>query len=149
MSNENKNTAMAERVEAAKKKIIAEREEMKKGAVKLTAKLLKGIKYEEDFPVKLVDGTRGLLTIRPLAEEEMITIFDQLGGERMQNMGSSDGLSLEDYEFFWAVVSISSGMDTKLIRSTFAMGESAVVGQRILEISGMVDGASDQVETFP
>ena len=150
MSNEeNKNTAMAERVEAAKRKIIAEREEMKKGAVKLTAKLLKGIRYNEDFPVKLIDGTRGLLSIRPLAEEEMVTIFDRLGVDRVSNMGKGDGLSLDDYEFFWTVVAVSSGIDIDLIKQTFSMGESAAAGQRILEISGMVESAPDEVERFP
>lgn len=146
--SDNKNTEMAKRVEQAKKKILQEREDMKKGAIKLTAKLLKGIKYEEEFPVKLVNGQIGLITIRPLAEEEMITIFDDLGLDRVSNMGQGSGLSLEDYEFFWSVVAASSGFDKKIIKTTFAMGESAAVGQRILEISGMIETAPDEVEKF-
>jgi hypothetical protein len=149
LTQKEKDIAMAKRVEEAKTKIIADREAMKKGAVKITAKLLKGVSYTEQFPVRLVNGTVGLITIRPLAEEEMITVFDQLGVERMQNMGGSDGLSLDDYEFFWTIVSIASKLDKKLIKQTFAMGESAAAGQRILEISGMIDSAGTDVERFP
>ena len=150
MSNEkNKNTAMAERVEAAKNKVIAEREAMKKGAIKITAKLLKGIIYEEDFPIKLVNGDVGLITLRPLAEEEMVQIFEQLGTERIEKMGKSNSLTIEDYEFFWAIVAVSTGLDKNLIKKTFAMGESAVAGQRIMELSGMVESSGTDVERFP
>ena len=140
---------MENRVEAARRSIVAEREEMKKNAPKLTKKLLQGVEYEEDFPVKLANGDVGLLTIRAMAEGELVSVFSDMGLERLGNLGQNTELSVEDYDFFWSVVSASSGLPKELIKRTFAMGESSIVGQRILEISVFGANSGEQVEKFP
>lgn len=149
ISDEEKRLAALKRVEDARNKIQAEREEMKKGATKISAQMLKGITYEEEYPVKLIGGSVGLLTIRPLAEGEIIQIFSEIGIDRLNKMGTSDQLKVEDYEFFWSVVSASSGIPRDLIKKTFAVGESSIVGQHILEMSGFGANAGDKIERFP
>lgn len=143
-----KNKAMAQRVEEARLKIIAEREEKRAGAVKITAQLLKGIDYEEEVVVRLVNGQYGLLTIKPLAEGKIIELFAELGINRLENLGQSGKLSLEDYDFFWSIVALSSKIDKELLKSTFAVGESSIVAQRVLKISGFTEGTSEEVESF-
>lgn len=150
MSEENKNEriqAIEERVKYAEKKIRADREEMKKKAVTISLELLKGVEYKEEFPVKLVNGTIGLLTIRPLSEGEVIEIFSKMGMDRINKLGKEG--SIEDYEFFWHLCSTSSGIPIDLIKKTFAMGESAVVGERVLELSGFSDNTEKELESFP
>jgi predicted Holliday junction resolvase-like endonuclease len=141
--------ATAKRVEEAKQKIQAERELMRKEGTKISAKMLQGITYEEEYPVKLIGGNVGLLVIRPLAEGEIIQIFSEIGIDRLNKMGTSDQLKVEDYEFFWSVVSASSGIPKDLIKKTFAVGESSIVGQHILEMSGFGANAGDKMERFP
>ena len=141
--------AQAARVEEARAKMFAEREELKKRATKITAKMLKGVAYHEDYPVKLINGTVGLLQITPLAEGQIIQIFSEIGLDRLSALGESEQLDLKDYEFFWSVVSASSGLDQELIKKTFAVGESSIVGQRILEMSGFTAGAGEELENFP
>jgi hypothetical protein len=141
--------AMTQRVEEAKRKILEERDAMRKGATKISAQMLKGITYEEEYPIKLIGGNVGLLTIRPLAEGEIIQIFSDIGIDRLNAMGQSDQLNVEDYEFFWSVVSASSGIEKDLIKKTFAVGESSIVGQHILEMSGFGANAGDKLEKFP
>ena len=148
-TDEEKRLATIKRVEDAKAKIQAERDELRKGASKISAQMLKGITYEEEYPVKLVGGNVGLLTIRPLAEGEIIQIFSEIGIDRLNKMGASDQLKVEDYEFFWSVVSASSGIPKDLIKKTFAVGESSIVGQHILEMSGFGANAGDKIEKFP
>lgn len=140
---------MEDRVEDARKKIVAEREAMRLNAPKLTKQMLQGVEYEEDFPVKLANGEVGLLTIRAMAEGELVEVFADMGLERLGNLGQSSELSVEDYDFFWSVVAASTGYPKSLIKRTFAMGESSIVGQRILEISGFGANTGDQVEKFP
>lgn len=141
--------AMATRVQDARIRILAEREDKKKGAVKLTNKLLKGISYKEEIPVRLVTGDYGLLEINALAEGDIVEIFDEVGLSTLQASGEEGGFSKEQYNFFWSLVAASSGLDKKLIKKTFALGESAIVGQVILQISGFGDTAAEDVETFP
>lgn len=141
--------ASAKRVEEAKQKIMLEREAMRKEGTKISAKMLQGITYDEEYPVKLIGGKIGLLTIRPLAEGEIIQIFSEIGVDRLNQMGQSDQLKVEDYEFFWSVVSASSGIPKDLIKKTFAVGESSIVGQHILEMSGFGANAGDKIEKFP
>jgi len=141
--------AMEDRVDAARNKIIAEREAMRVNAPKLTKQMLQGVEYEEEFPVKLANGDVGLLTIRAMAEGELVEVFADMGLERLGNLGQNSELSVEDYDFFWSVVAASSGYPKALIKRSFAMGESSIVGQRILEISGFGANTGDQVEKFP
>lgn len=139
--------AMAARVKDARIRILAEREDKKKGAVKLTNKLLKGVGYKEEIPVKLVTGDYGLLEINALGEGKIVEIFDEVGLANLQS--SEEGFSKDQYNFFWSLVAASSGLDKKLIKKTFALGESAIVGQVILQISGFGDTAAEDVESFP
>jgi hypothetical protein len=147
MTDEEK-SAMADRVQEARFKILEDRKELAKGAVKLTNKLLKGVGYKEEIPVRLITGEYGLLEINALAEGEIVEILDEVGLSNLQAKGE-DAFSKEQYNFFWALVAASSGLDKKLIKKTFALGESAVVGNVILQISGFGEGAAEEVESFP
>mgnify|MGYP006909287365 CR=1 FL=1 len=146
-SNEERIQAIENRVENARQKIVADRAEMRKKAVAVSLELLNGIEYKEDFPVKFINGTIGLLVIRPLAEGEIIEIFSKMGMDRINRMGKSG--TIEDYEFFWHLCSASTGFPIELIKKTFAMGESAVVGERILEMSGFSEKSEENMESFP
>ena len=138
------------RVEEKKQEFIARKEKYKGKALRITAELLEGIDFEDTVFVKLKNGEVGELTIRPLGEGEIIKIFDDVGFEAIEDMTKDeDSFDLKDYQFFWAIVSASSGLPIDLIKKTFAIGESASVGNVVLEMSGFSPDAGDVVEGFP
>lgn len=138
--------AMALRVDAAREKLRRDREAFKAKAPLLTAEILQGIDYSEEAVVKLKDGSYGKVVIRPISEEEGIGIFAKIDRESL--VKESEDLALEDYEFFWTIVSISTGLPADLIKKSFAIGESAMLGARILEMSGITEKSGDEVEDF-
>ena len=145
MSTEQENReAVAKRVEEQRKKMALERKKMLGTAPKITEQLLGGIDASEDIVVKLKDGSYGVLTIFPLSEEQLITIFAEFGTEKISKLGSGQSLGLEDYDFFWKILAASTGFKQKLLSGSLAMGESSIAAQRVLEISG----AMGDVESF-
>ncbi len=136
------------RVEEAKKTYLERKSKYKGKAFKITQELLEGIDMKDVVYVKLINGEIGELIIRPLAEGEVIHIFSEVGFDRIEELGQG-GFSIEDYEFFWSVVSVSSGIPKELIKKTFAVGESALVGNKILELSGFAEGTVEEIESFP
>jgi len=142
-----KQKEMASRVEEARKKIMAEREEFKKKAPKITQQLLKGIEYKEDVVVKLKDDSYGVLTISALGEGEVLDIMNKFGIGRLSKMGEDD-INIENFEFFWNLIEASSGLPKKAIKTNFAIGESPIVGMRILEISGFGRNVEKETESF-
>jgi len=143
-----KKQASAERVQAAKVKIQKKKKVDKAKGIRITAKLLKGKSVTDEVPVKLITGEVGLLPIRALGEGEIIEIFADVGMDRINNMGSGE-LDAKDYDFFWSLVSVSSGIKKALIKQSFALGESAKAGQAVLELSGFGADAETEVESFP
>lgn len=148
-------TSETKKLEAAKarvdeaKKIYLERKNKYKGkALQITQHLLEGIDAHDTVYVKLVNGEIGELVIRPLAEGEVIQIFSEVGFDRIEELGQGK-FDIKDYEFFWSVVSISTGIPKDLIKKTFAIGESALVGNKILELSGFAEGVAEEIESFP
>ena len=147
MSKEENRKAAQERIEKARSKITEERKVLAKDAPKISAQLLEGTNYSEEIIVMLKTGAYGKLEISALSEGELLEAFAVLGMDKLQNLGEDETeFQVEDYEFFWKLIALSTGFDKELIRKSFAMGESSMVGQRILEISG---GAGNDVETFP
>ncbi len=136
------------RVEEAKQEYLDRRKKHKGKALKITRELLGGIDIKDVVYVKLVNGEFGELEIRPLAEGEIIQIFSDIGFDKIEQIGQGE-FSIQDYEFFWSVVSASTGIPKELIRKTFAIGESALVGNRILELSGFAEGTAEEIESFP
>jgi len=133
---------------AAKKAEWADRKKKYKGkAIKLSEEILQGIAYEELAYVKLFDGTIGEVTIRPLAEGEMMSVLAQIGMDKLDNFGSGD-FTEEDYDFFWTIVSVSTGLKKESIKKTFAVGESAIIANRIMDISGFSEDVEGEVEDF-
>ena len=142
--------AARERIEAKRDEFKARREAYKGKAVQITAELLEGIDLRDTVFVKMINGDIGELTIRPLGEGEIINLFAKVGFDRLQDIGSEErDFDVKDYEFFWELVSISSGLPVELIKKSFAVGESASVGNVILEMSGFSEDVEDEVEGFP
>jgi len=134
---------------AEKKKQWEDRKKKFKGkAIKISNELLQGIQYSEEAYVKLFDGTIGEVDIRPLAEGEMMAILADVGLDMFEGLGENDKFDAEDYSFFWSIVSASTGLDKDLIKKTFAVGESATLANRILEISGFSPDAEQEIEDF-
>lgn len=147
MSKEENRKAALERVENARKKMQEDREKFAKDAPKITKQLLEGVNYKEEIPVLLKNGDYGILEISALSESELLEAFAVLGMDKLQSLGEDGAeLGIEDYDFFWTLIALSTGLDKELIKHAFAMGESSMVGQRILEISG---ATGEDVETFP
>jgi len=116
-------------------------------AIKLSAEILQGIDFSEEAYVKLVDGRIGAVQIRPLGEGEMMSVLSKVGMEALEGFGQGQ-LTEKDYDFFWSVVALSTGYKKDLIKKTFAMGESATLANRIMEISGFGAGVEDEIEDF-
>jgi|SaaInl8_200m_RNA_FD_contig_21_933352_length_648_multi_5_in_0_out_0_1 hypothetical protein len=138
-----------ERVEAARKKILEDRRGLVESSPKISKQLLEGVEYTEEIVVKLKDGSYGVLDISCLSEGELLEAFTVLGLDKLDGLGNAEDeskFSVDDYKFFWKLISLATDLDVKLISKTFAMGESSMVGQRILEISG---ASGDNVEKFP
>ena len=123
------------------------KEKFKGKAVKISNEILKGIDLSENAYVKLIDGSVGEVVIRPLAEGEMMGIIADVGIDVLQELGKSQ-FSIKDYDFFWSIVSASTDLEKELIKKTFAVGESAILGNRILEISGFASDTEQQIEDF-
>ena len=136
------------RVEEAKKIYLERKSKYKGKSLQITRELLEGIDTHDTVYVKLINGEIGELVIRPLAEGEVIEIFSEVGFDRIEELGQGD-FAIEDYEFFWSVVSISTGIPKDLIKKTFAIGESALVGNKILELSGFAEDVPEEIESFP
>ena len=136
------------RVEEAKKIYLERRSKYKGKSLKITQDLLEGIDVTDIVYVKLINGEIGELVVRPLAEGEVIHIFSEVGFDRIEELGQGK-FDIKDYEFFWSVVSISTGIPKELIKKTFAVGESALVGNKILELSGFAEGTAEEIESFP
>jgi len=136
------------RVEEAKKIYLERKSKYKGKSLKITQDLLEGIDVTDIVYVKLINGEIGELVVRPLAEGEVIHIFSEVGFDRIEELGQGK-FDIKDYEFFWSVVSISTGIPKELIKKTFAVGESALVGNKILELSGFAEGTAEEIESFP
>ncbi len=136
------------RVEEAKKIYLERKSKYKGKALQITHELLEGIDMQDVAYVKLINGEMGELVIRPLAEGEVIQIISEVGFDRIEDLGRGT-FDIKDYEFFWSVVSASSGIPRELIKKTFAVGESALVGNKILELSGFTEEMAEEVESFP
>lgn len=136
------------RIEDARKKILTDREKFRGEASKLTNELLIGTDYTEDVIVKLISNPQkyGTVTIRPLSEGEMIGIFAKFGPDKMNSIGKN---RIEDYDFYWSVVEKSTGLDLNAMKKSFVMGESVIMGDRVLEISGLGPETGAEVESFP
>ena len=139
--------AQEERVKSAKAQYLDRKNKYKNIAVKISEELLKGIDLREDAYVKLITGQIGVVTIRPLAEGEIMEVFGYVGLTNIENIGSG-GFKTEDYDFFWTLVSVSTGLPKELIKTTFAMGESATLATRILELSGFSGTPEEEIEDF-
>jgi len=148
ISEAEKLEAAKARVEEAKKIYLERRSKYKGKALQITHELLEGIDVHDTVYVKLINGEIGELLIRPLAEGEVIQIFSEVGFDRIEELGQGE-FDIKDYEFFWSVVSVSTGIPKDLIKKTFAIGESALVGNKILELSGFAEGVPEEIEFFP
>jgi len=144
-AEETRKKEIAERVEKARQKMMAERRLLMEDAPLITAQLLKGIDYEEPIVVRLKNGEYYKMMIKPLSEAQLLAVFEEIGSERMEKLGTGDTLSIADYNLFWNIVAISTGLEKEDIKKGFAMGESSFAAQRILEISGATGGG---VESF-
>ena len=141
--------AMAKRVDEARKTLRAKRESVKAKAPLLTREVLEGIDYSEEAVVKLVNGKYGKVIIHPLAEGVGIGAFAKLDLSGLRDVDKpSNSFTKEEYEFFWSIVAASTGLPVKLIKKTFAIGESALLTERILEMSGLGPETEDEVEDF-
>ena len=141
--------AMAQRVEEARKRMFADRDKHRANAAKITAELLNGIDIKEDIVVKLINGQYGLLELRPLAEGEIVKIFSSVGIGKITKLSASGEFSMDDYDFFWSLVSASSGIDKELLKKTLVMGESSIAAQKILELSGFSPDSNKEIDSFP
>jgi len=147
MSENEKKASIEADVQRKRDEYIERKKKFEGKAINLSEQILKGIVYEEDYYVRLVNGDVGLIVIRPLAEGEVVGLIDDIGLEVLENIGKST-FSQKDYDFFWSVVSQSTGLPKDLIKKTFAIGESAMMATRILEISGFTEGTTEEVENF-
>jgi len=136
------------RVAEKKAEYLNRKEKFKGKAIKISEEILKGIEYTELAYVKLVNGQMGEIDIRPLAEGECMAIFAEVGLDVVETIGSGEFNNIEDYMFFWSVVSQSTGLPIDLIKKSFAVGESAILAVRILEMSGLSETAETEVEDF-
>lgn len=139
---------IAKRVEEQKRVWLERKTKHKGKAIQISNEILKGIDLTEEAYVKLVNGEYGEVTIRPLAEGEMMALLSDIGFNVLEGIGAKDEFNTEDYNFFWAVVSVSTGLDKELIKKTFAMGESATLANRILEISGFGIELEEEITDF-
>jgi len=147
MSENEKKASIEADVQRKRDEYIERKKKFEGKAINLSEQILKGIVYEEDYYVRLVNGDVGSITIRPLAEGEVVGLIDDIGLETLENIGKS-AFSQKDYDFFWSVVSQSTRLPKDLIKKTFAIGESAMMATRILEISGFTEGTTEEVENF-
>jgi len=120
ISEEERNKQMANRVEEARKKITAEREEKRKNAPKITAQLLEGVDYFEEVVVKMIDGTYGTLTIHPLGEGDVVEAFNKFGPDSTSTstLTAGDALSFKNYSLLWELVSLSTGFPIELLKKS-------------------------------
>ena len=144
----NRKAEIEARVAEKKKEWDARKEKYKGKAFKISNELLKGIDFSEEAYVRLVNGDYGEVTIRPLAEGEMMEILSEVGLEVLEGLNQKGQFSTKDYDFFWTIVSISTRLEKELIKKTFAVGESATLANRILEISGFTPDADKEIEDF-
>ena len=144
---EKEREAISNRVADKKAEYDARKKAYAGKAIKLSAEILQGINYEEEAYVKLVNGTVGAITIRPLGEGEMMKVLSQVGLDALEKFGQTE-LTEKDYDFFWSIVSIATEYPKELIKKTFAMGESATLANRIMEISGFAEGVDKELEDF-
>lgn len=134
------------RIEEARKKILTDRKQFESQAVNVTDEILNGTDYTEEVLVKMTGKRWGKVTIRPLSEGELISLFSKLGNDRLNNVGKNP---IEDYDFYWQVVEKSTGLNLDKLKKAFVMGESVLLGDRILEISGLREDNPEKVESFP
>jgi hypothetical protein len=142
---ERKRKEAQERIDAARRKIQDERKGLLDKAPLITKQLLEGTNYKEKMVVKLKTGDFGVMEISSLGEGDLIEAFEILGLDRLEDTEEDVKFEVTDYDFFWTLIEKSTGFEKKLLKKSLAMGESSIVGQRILEISG---AAGNDVETF-
>ena len=135
------------RVAEKKAEYLARKDKYKGKALKISEEILLGIQYTETAYVLLFNGQMGEVEIRPLAEGETMAIFAEVGLDVIETIGQGN-FDAKDYDFFWAVVSQSTDLPIDLIKKTFAVGESATLATKILEMSGFSDSTETEVEDF-
>jgi len=148
VGEEERTKEMANRVEDARKKVMAEREEKRKNAPQITAQLLEGVDYSEEVVVKMVDGTYGTLAIHPLGEGDVVEAFNKFGPGSSSTLDVEDALNLKNYRLLWEIVSLSTGFPIDLLKKKLAMGESPIIVEKIFAISGMSTESETEVESF-
>jgi len=134
------------RIAEARERILEQRRKQVKDAPKITQQLLEGVNYTEEIPVMLKDGSYGMLEISALSEGELMEAFKVLGAEKLSRIDEENVFDIDDYDFFWTLIALSTGLDKELIKKSFRSGESVTVGQRILQISGV---GGEEIESFP
>ena len=148
MAENERKAEIEARVAEKKAEWEARKQKYKGNAIKISNEILKGIDFSEEAYVKLVNGTFGEVTIRPLAEGEMMEVLSQVGLEALEGLDKKAEFKSEDYDFFWIIASVSTGLDKELIKKTFAIGESATLANRILEMSGFTPETEEEIEGF-
>jgi len=143
-----KKVEIEKRVAEKKAEWEARKTKLKGKAFKISNEILNGIDLSEIAYVNLINNTVGEVTIRPLAEGQMMQIIADIGLDVLQGLGSKSEFTAKDYDFFWSIVSASTGLDKELIKKTFKIGESAILGNYILEMSGFATETEKEIEDF-
>ena len=140
-SSEDSREAMAKRVEEARQRLLAMKEEALKKAPELTEQLLLG----EDFfgweLVSLKSGTQAKLKVYALSEGNLLRIF--------KNYPSFDLTKIEmgkDWEVMMEIASLTTKTDRKVIEEKFVAGSSLPIATHALRLSGY--GRSEEVKSF-
>jgi len=128
------------RVEEARKRIQAEREKLLKEAPKLTAELLQGVAVSEEVPVRLKNGKFAKITVHALSEGDML---EALASKPNLNLGN---LTISDYDVLVKIATKATDFDEEQLKQGLAFGESAVIANKALELSGF--GQEKEIESF-